>query len=97
MRLFLTYGPYQDKERFIPQIISGCLKNERFPVSEGKQKRDFCYIDDVVMGILKVLFSKKVYGKTYNLASGYPIEIHEIIKKLLQRLEKGAPIFGKLK
>ena len=51
------------QRRFIPQIISGCLKNERFPVSAGKQKRDFCYIDDVVMGILKYSLVRKYMVK----------------------------------
>ena len=32
LRLFLTYGPYQDKNRLIPQIIQGCLKNRNFPI-----------------------------------------------------------------
>ena len=97
LRLFLTYGPYQDKRRFIPQIISGCLKNDRFPVSAGKQKRDFCYIDDVISGIFKVLSSKKVYGKTYNLASGDPIEILEVIKKIVKKIGKGSPLYGEIK
>ena len=32
--LFLTYGPYQDKNRLIPQIIQGCLKNRNFQLQE---------------------------------------------------------------
>jgi nucleoside-diphosphate-sugar epimerase len=51
LRLFLVYGPYQNNERFLPQIINGCLSNSVFPVSSGQQLRDFCYIDDVVDGI----------------------------------------------
>ncbi len=97
LRLFLTYGPFQDKKRFIPQIILGCLNNKSFPVSEGKQKRDLCYIDDVISGIFKVINSKKVYGQTYNLASGKPIEIQEVIRNIVNKTRKGLPFYGGLK
>ena len=41
-RIFLSYGPYQDFNRLIPQVIYGCLKDLEFPVSSGIQYRDFC-------------------------------------------------------
>ena len=34
-RLFLTYGPGQKNDRFLPQIIDGCLKNKRFPTTSN--------------------------------------------------------------
>ena len=97
LRLFLTYGYKQNPERFIPQIIKGCLKNMPFAVSEGNQIRDFCYISDIVEGIMKALQSNKVYGKTYNLASGKPIKVKTIIKSITKIIGKGKPIFGGLK
>ena len=63
VRIFLTYGPGQKENRFIPQIIKGCLENSKFKTSSGKQLRDFCYIDDVVRAINMVLISKKSFGK----------------------------------
>lgn len=48
LRLFLVYGPAQDNRRFLQQIIKACMKDEEFKTSEGRQLRDFCYIDDVV-------------------------------------------------
>ena len=53
LRLFLTYGPGQDKNRFIPQIINGCRNGNPFPTTYGKQIRDFCYVIDTVNAILK--------------------------------------------
>jgi nucleoside-diphosphate-sugar epimerase len=52
LRLFIVYGPGQKLNRFIPQVISACINNQHFPVSEGSQLRDFCYVDDVVQAIL---------------------------------------------
>lgn len=94
LRLFLVYGPGQNQDRFIPQIIKGCIKDENFNTSFGKQLRDFCYIDDVIDGIFNVLSSKKVYGKTYNLASGKPISIKSIINKIINITRKGKPNYG---
>ena len=51
LRPFLVYGPGQGTSRFIPQIIEGCPKDEKFPVSKGDQIRDFCYIGDFVEAI----------------------------------------------
>ena len=45
LRFFLVYGPGQDDKRFLPQIVKGCLSNTEFKTSEGKQLRDFCYIN----------------------------------------------------
>ena len=97
LRLFLVYGPGQDKNRFIPQIISGCIEDKKFSTTKGMQLRDFCFIDDIVNGIFKVLQSKAVFGKTYNLASGKPIRIKKIVKMIVSNLKKGKPGFGELK
>ena len=66
-RIFLSYGPYQDTNRLIPQVIYGCLKDIEFPVSSGQQYRDFCYVDDVMNGISKLLNSKNTNGEVYNI------------------------------
>ena len=50
-RLFLVYGPAQKENRFLPQIINGCLRREKILATSGMQIRDFCYIDDVIRGI----------------------------------------------
>ena len=96
-RLFLTYGPGQKKDRFIPQIINGCLKNKKFPTTSGEQIRDFCYIDDTVYAILLLLTSKKTVGKTYNVASGIPIKVKTVVNLVNKITGKGVPEFNKLK
>ena len=51
IRFYLVYGPKQDINRFIPTIINGCVKNKKFPTSDGSQLRDFLYIDDAIRAI----------------------------------------------
>ena len=79
LRLFLVYGGGQKNNRFIPQIINGCIKQSSFPVSAGNQIRDFCYIDDVVKAILLSMNCKKGFGQVINIASGKPIKVKSIV------------------
>ncbi len=96
LRLFLTYGSGQDGQRFLPQIISGCLQNRRFPVSEGGQLRDFCHVDDVVEGILRALNASDVCGRVVNLASGTPVTIRSMVEQICAIVGQGQPDFGQI-
>jgi nucleoside-diphosphate-sugar epimerase len=97
LRLFLTYGPGQKHNRLVPQVIRECLMGHKFPVSEGMQIRDFCYVEDIVTGILATLKGRKeLDGKILNLASGKPVSIREVILLIQSIIGKGEPIFGAL-
>ena len=94
VRLFLTYGPGQSVDRFLPQVINSCLKNESFDITPGDQIRDFTYIDDVVHGLILAMKSKNCFGETLNLASGKPIKIREVVNQVVDIIGKGKPVFG---
>ena len=79
LRLYQAYGPKQDFNRLIPIVIKACIKNKKFPCSNGNQLRDFLYIDDVVDAILKTLKSKKARGQIINIGTGEPKKIKKII------------------
>ena len=96
LRLFLAYGPGQGPERFIPQIIYGCLKGSVFPVSKGEQIRDFCFIEDVVSAIFLVFSTEGVNGEVINIASGEPTSIKEVILTIQNLIGGGHPNFGKV-
>ena len=60
-RIFNTYGPrMQIKDgRVVPNFIDQILRKQPLTVyGNGKQTRSFCYVDDLVDGITKLLFSK---------------------------------------
>ncbi len=94
LRLFLVYGPGQDQKRFIPQIITGCLKGESFPTSKGQQLRDFCHVADIINGVLAVLNNEGCYGEIINLASGKAITIRKMIETIVSMIGSGDPKFG---
>ena len=96
LRLFLTYGPGQDISRFLPQIIRGCLDDATFPTSAGEQLRDFCYVDDSVQAILQALTHPEVEGDVFNVASGIPVSIREMVEKVRNITGSGNPQFGEV-
>jgi len=60
VRIFNTYGPRMDLEdgRALPNLLKQALLGEPLTVyGEGKQTRSFCYVDDLIDGIVKLLHS----------------------------------------
>jgi dTDP-glucose 4,6-dehydratase len=60
VRIFNTYGPRMDLEdgRALPNLLKQALLGQPLTVyGEGKQTRSFCYVDDLVDGIIKLLYS----------------------------------------
>ena len=96
LRPFLVYGPGQDKNRFIPQIVRGCLNNNNFPVSSGAQLRDFCYISDIVNAIFASVGNKNTYGEVVNIASGRAASIKSVVIMVRDIIGSGYPEFGKV-
>lgn len=96
VRVFLAYGPGQSDDRFIPQIIKGCIADEEFKTSKGLNFCDFTYVEDISAGIMDLLVCKAALGEVINLASGKPIQIKSIVEKIKKIINKGKPIFGGL-
>ncbi len=85
VRIFNTYGPRMRgfDGRVVPAFICQALRNEPITVfGEGKQTRSFCYVDDLVAGILKLADSN--IHDPVNI--GNPVErtILEFAKKVLE-------------
>lgn len=94
VRIFNTYGPGMQKDdgRVISNFINQALTNQPFTIyGEGKQTRSFCYIDDLVDGLVKTMFQKNTEGEVMNL--GNPdertiTELATIIKEMTQSSSK---------
>lgn len=89
VRIFNTYGPKMpDDGRVIFQFINQAIKGKPITVyGDGKQTRSFCFIEDMVGGIKKAMFSKSIEGKTINLGNPQELTILEIaslIKRILK-------------
>lgn len=95
LRPYQIYGPYQKKNRLIPETIDACLKNKKFGCTSGVQLRDFLYIDDFIRLLEKILISKKKNKNIYNVGSGKPVKVKHVIKMINNIIGHGSPQFGK--
>lgn len=74
VRIFNTYGPRMDMEdgRALPNLLKQALLGEPLTVyGDGSQTRSFCYVDDLVDGIVKLLYS----NEHFPVNIGNPIEM----------------------
>ncbi|HMS64747.1 MAG TPA: dTDP-glucose 4,6-dehydratase [Ignavibacteria bacterium] len=84
-----NYGPYQFPEKLIPLMIAKALKGEKLPVyGDGKNVRDWLYVDDHCSAILEVLHKGKT-GDVYNIGGNNEWYNIDIVKLILQKLGKG--------
>tara|TARA_B100001093_G_C26829967_1_gene1015701 strand:+ start:1469 stop:2362 length:894 start_codon:yes stop_codon:yes gene_type:complete len=97
LRLYQIYGPNQKTDRLIPYIISSCVKNLKFSCTEGIQKRDFLFIDDLSNLISKIIKKNKIKKGIYNVGSGKPKKIKSLINDIQSSINKGFPQYGKIK
>ncbi len=86
LRFFNLYGPFQYPEKFIPLSITNLLLGEKVPLyGDGKQKRDWVYVDDGVKAILKALkYGEKYTGEEINIATGKSYENIFILNRILE-------------
>ncbi len=81
-----TYGPYQYPEKLIPLFTTEAIDDRPLPVyGDGRQIRDWLYVDDHARGVDRVLHAGKS-GQAYNLAGEnqrYNIDVSQRILDLL--------------
>jgi len=84
-RIFNTYGPRMrpDDGRALPNFMVQALKGENVTVyGDGSQTRSFCYVDDLVEGIRKLLFSDEV--EPVNLGNPQEISIIDFAEEIIR-------------
>jgi UDP-glucuronate decarboxylase len=84
-RIFNTYGPRLNKNdgRVISNFIVQALQNEPITVyGTGSQTRSFCYIDDQIEGLIRLMASD--YNLPVNIGNNHEISIREIAETILK-------------
>ncbi len=91
VRIFNSYGPRMqlDDGRAVPTFIKQCLSNEPLTIyGDGTQTRSFCYIDDLVDGIIRLMAVD--YHEPLNLGNPDERTILDIAKKILAAFPQSA-------
>ena len=83
-----NYGPYQFPEKLIPHVILNALEGKNLPIyGDGKQIRDWLYVDDHVRALMSVALEGNV-GETYNIGGNNEIQNIEVVKTICNILDK---------
>lgn len=85
VRIFNTYGPRMrlNDGRVIPAFMGQALRGEDLTVfGDGSQTRSFCYVDDQVEGIYKLLLSD--YNKPVNIGNPHEITIRDFAEEIIK-------------
>jgi len=85
IRIFNTYGPRMrlDDGRALPTFMSQALRGENVTVfGDGSQTRSFCYVDDLVDGIYRLLLSD--YHKPVNIGNPVEISLKEFAEEVVE-------------
>ena len=83
-----NYGPRQFAEKLIPKTIILAYQNKKIPIyGNGKNIRDWIYVDDHCEAIALALFNGK-RGDSYNISANNEINNITIVKKILAIMDK---------
>jgi len=93
-RLFSVYGPKSPKSNLIFNIIDQIINNSKIILGNTYPKRDFIFISDVIIGLTKILNSKKKGFQIYNLGSGKSTSVENIVKNCLDISNKKLKIIS---
>jgi dTDP-glucose 4,6-dehydratase len=95
-RIFNTYGPRMrlDDGRVVPAFVAQALRGEPITVfGDGSQTRSFCYVDDNVEGMWRLLHSK--YEEPVNIGNPHELSILEFAKAVQRLVGSDVPIVTK--
>ena len=98
VRIFNTYGPnmHPNDGRVVSNFIMQALTNQDITVyGNGEQTRSFCYIDDLIEGMLKMMDSGKENIGPINLGNPVEFKIIELAKLIIQLTNSKSKIINK--
>ena len=87
MRIFNTYGPrmHPNDGRVVSNFIVQALKgNDITLYGDGSQSRSFCYVDDLIDGMIRLMNSRETFTGPVNIGNPNEFTIHELALKIIQ-------------
>ena len=90
VRIFNTYGPNMDKNdgRVVSNFINQALNGEDITIyGDGTQTRSFCYVDDLIRGLIKMMNSPKEITGPINLGNPSEFTMIELANLVLEKIK----------
>jgi len=86
-----NYGPYQHEEKFIPTVIRSCMNGQPIPIyGNGKNIRDWLYVEDHCRGIMQILKHGKT-GECYNIGGNNEWENIALARYICEQMDLMLP------
>ncbi len=82
--IFQAYGPGQTERNIIPAAIRAALAGEDFPMTSGKQKRDWIYSEDICAGLIAMLDADLPPAVTLDLGSGVLTRVVDVVAQIYE-------------
>jgi nucleoside-diphosphate-sugar epimerase len=82
LRVFSAYGYGQPRKMFLSQVITSALLGLRFNMSDGVQRRDLVFVEDVADAILAAMTDRRAVGRIINIAGGRAIALRDLATKV---------------
>jgi UDP-glucuronate decarboxylase len=85
-RIFNTYGPrmHPNEGRVVSNFIMQALKGEGITIyGDGSQTRSFCYVDDMIEGLVRLMDSSDNFTGPVNMGNPTELSILELAKKII--------------
>ncbi len=98
IRIFNTYGPnmHPNDGRVVSNFIIQALLNQDITIyGEGNQTRSFCYVDDLIRGIILMMNTKKEFTGPVNLGNPFEFTIFELAEKIIQLTDSKSKLIFK--
>ena len=98
VRIFNTYGPnmHPNDGRVVSNFIMQALTNKDITVyGNGEQTRSFCYIDDLINGMMKMMSSEKKITGPINLGNPVEFKIIELAQMIIKLTNSKSKIINK--
>lgn len=87
MRIFNTYGPrmHPNDGRVVSNFIMQALQNEDITIyGDGSQTRSFCYVDDLIEGMIRLMNSRKGFTGPVNIGNPGEFTIRQLAEKVIE-------------
>lgn len=97
LRPFNTYGPAQTADRVIPEIIIRALRGQDLRMTQGRQTREFNFVEDIADGLVHAALTPGIEGQLFNLGCAEDVSIRDLTTTILDLM--GNPVrahFGAL-
>lgn len=85
-RLFTVYGPGEHAGRLLPSLLETAKTGKPLSLTNGDQKRDFTYVEDVAEGLVRLGLAKTKPGEVVNLATGKLLSVRSFVETVARIL-----------